>query len=86
MSKLSLSQAKRIAIVGYAGSGKTTVAFRLKVLLGLTVYHLDEYYWKPGRRRSTREEFAKIHTGLCAEPAWIMNWFELLIPGIDTLF
>lgn len=90
MSKVSLSHAKKIAIIGCAGSGKTTLAFELKELLGLPIYHLDEYYWKPNWTRSTPEEFTQIHTELCANPAWIMEgsymrWLESRFAAADII-
>lgn len=67
------SHHKRIAIIGCAGSGKTTLAFQLQKQLNLPLYHLDQYYWKPGWQRSELEEFSKIHTQLCKQNAWIME-------------
>lgn len=64
---------KKIAIIGCAGSGKTTLAFHLKEKLDLPLYHLDQYYWKPDWVRSEFETFAKIHTELCEQPAWIIE-------------
>lgn len=84
------SQAKRIVIIGCAGSGKTTLAFKLKELLGLPLYHLDEYYWKPNWTRSIPEEFTQIHTELCNNPTWIMEgsymqWLEPRFAAADVI-
>lgn len=64
---------KKIAIIGCAGSGKTTLAFKLKEKLNLPLYHLDQYYWKPGWQRAALEEFIIIHQELCERDEWIME-------------
>lgn len=57
---------KKIAIVGNAGSGKTTTALYLHNKLNIPLYHLDQYYWKPGWQRSDHEEFYAVHMGMGA--------------------
>lgn len=67
------SKHKKIAIIGCAGSGKTTLALYLNKKLNLPVYHLDQYYWKKGWQRSDFDAFSVIHTKLCAQETWIME-------------
>jgi len=55
----------KIAIIGNPGSGKSTLATQLHTITGIPVYHLDQYFWKPGWQRPDRDEFAKIHHALC---------------------
>lgn len=71
---------KKIAIVGNAGSGKTTFGFYLHKKLALPLYHLDQYYWKPGWERSDFETFSKIHEELCEKDTWILegSYYKLL--------
>ncbi len=64
---------KRIAIIGCAGSGKTTLAFKLKEKHNLPLYHLDQYYWKPHWKRIEFEVFDAIHDELCERDSWIME-------------
>lgn len=64
---------QRIAIIGNAGSGKSTLALKLHKLLGLPLYHLDQYFWKPGWIEPDLEEFAKIHKELCDRDSWIIE-------------
>ena len=64
---------KKIAIIGNAGSGKTTLAFLLQEKLKLPLYHLDQYYWKPGWRRREFEQFATTHNELCELDEWIIE-------------
>ncbi len=63
----------KIAIVGNPGSGKSTLATRLHSITGIPVYHLDQYYWKPGWQRPIKEEFAQIHQELCDKERWIIE-------------
>lgn len=47
----------KIAIIGNAGSGKSTLGFELHKKLGILLYHLDQYQWKPHYERVDRDEF-----------------------------
>lgn len=67
------SHHKKIAIVGCAGSGKTTLALQLKEELNLPLYHLDQYYWKSGWERVGLETFVEIHDSLCEQDEWIIE-------------
>lgn len=64
---------KKIAIIGCAGSGKTTLALKLSKLLNLPVYHLDQYYWKPNWERPVFEDFQLAHNQLCDQDEWIIE-------------
>jgi adenylate kinase family enzyme len=51
---------QRIAIIGSAGTGKSTLARRLGELTGLNVIHLDALYWRPGWVAPPDEEWDTI--------------------------
>lgn len=68
---------KRIAIIGNAGSGKSTLTLKLHQLLNLPVYHLDKYFWKPGWKRPDPGEYKIIHDQLCDQDTWIMDGMNL---------
>src|SRR4029453_19017938 len=38
----------RVAVIGPAGAGKSTLASELGLRLGIPVLHLDQLYWRPG--------------------------------------
>lgn len=63
----------KIAIIGRPGSGKSTFALKLQKIVGLPLYHLDQYFWKPGWQRPDREEFARTHNALCDNNVWIIE-------------
>ncbi|HLJ30996.1 MAG TPA: hypothetical protein VKU36_01035 [Candidatus Babeliales bacterium] len=80
----------KIAIIGNCGSGKSTLAFQLHKKLHLPLFHLDQYFWKPGWQRPDRDEFAIIHNNLCNGDAWIiegmaMRLFEYRIKYADII-
>lgn len=64
---------RKIAIIGCAGSGKTTLAFQLHKKLNLPLYHLDQYYWLPNWKRVGLEKFNEVHNELCKKDTWIME-------------
>ncbi|MCB0013639.1 MAG: hypothetical protein KDE34_17115 [Anaerolineales bacterium] len=64
---------RRIAIIGNAGGGKTTLARQLGQATGLPVYHLDNLLWQPGWQRLPEAAFDREHDALIAQPAWIID-------------
>jgi adenylate kinase family enzyme len=68
-----MKQFRRIAIIGNAGSGKSTLAQQLHAQYKLPLYHLDQYFWKPGWVRPDMDEYKKIHDALCDQEEWIID-------------
>lgn len=64
---------RRVAVVGNAGAGKSTLSRRLGALLGLPVVHLDSLLWRPGWQRAPLAEFMAQHAAIVARPAWIID-------------
>lgn len=86
----STSNLKKIAIVGNAGSGKSTLSLKLAKILNLPLYHLDQYFWKPGWVEPDRAEFEKIHNKICDKPEWVLEgmairFFEYRIQKADCV-
>ncbi len=63
----------KIAIIGNPGSGKSTLAQKLHSITDIPIYHLDQYFWKPGWQRPDRAKFAKVHHELCDKDPWIIE-------------
>lgn len=63
----------KIAIIGSPGSGKSTLSLKLHKIFNLPLYHIDQYFWKPGWQRPDREEFRIIHNNLCDKSEWIIE-------------
>ena len=63
----------RVAIIGNAGGGKSTICRRLGKALDLPVYPMDQLQWKPGWIPTSTEEFHEKHTAILAQERWIID-------------
>jgi adenylate kinase family enzyme len=68
---------RRIAVLGCAGSGKTTLSRALGARLGLPVIHVDTLYWRTGPESGS--EWPPLHEELIAGDAWV---FDGMKPGV----
>lgn len=68
---------RRIAIIGNAGSGKSTLARKLHTIFKLPVYHLDQYFWKPGWVEPNHSDYLDIYTDICEKESWIIDGMNL---------
>ncbi|MHA1213244.1 MAG: hypothetical protein ACTSSH_12395, partial [Candidatus Heimdallarchaeota archaeon] len=64
---------KRLAIIGNAGAGKSTLAVLLWKKLNLPVFHLDKLLWKEGWERTPEEEFVAKHQEILEKDEWILD-------------
>lgn len=64
---------KRIMIFGLPGSGKSTVALHLSILLQLPLYHIDRYFFEKGWKERDKEEFMRIQHAIVEQDAWIVD-------------
>lgn len=48
---------RKISIVGMPGSGKTTLAKQIQVVLNIPVCHLDNLRWENGWKLHSKKEF-----------------------------
>jgi len=66
---------RRIALVGNAAGGKSTLARRLETALGLPRLEIDHIQWLPGWQVADPAEVTRKHDGfLAAHPdAWIID-------------
>lgn len=65
----------RIAIIGNAGGGKTTLARSIAAKRQVSLTHVDSVQFLPELRRRPVEETEKILRELADEPAWIIDGF-----------
>jgi adenylate kinase family enzyme len=70
-------RARRIAVIGNAGSGKSTVARKIQTVCGLPLHHLDTYFWKSNWTHPNRDEYKIVHDALCDQPEWIIEGTNL---------
>ncbi len=66
---------RRIAIVGISGSGKTSVARRLRAVTGLPLYHMDQLFWRGAWEAVPEQEYLAAHANLIEAHAWIIEGF-----------
>jgi adenylate kinase family enzyme len=64
---------RRIAIIGPAAVGKSTLAERLSAVLGIPVYHLDSLYWRPGWTPTPADEWDEALRAIIDSDAWIVD-------------
>ena len=76
---------QRIAIIGSAGTGKSTLARRLGELTGLDVVHLDALYWHPGWVATPDDEWDAIVTEVVSRKSWITdgNYGRTMEPRLE---
>jgi adenylate kinase family enzyme len=77
-------------VIGGPGSGKSTLAKRLQAITGLPLFHLDQYYWRPGWRKTPKDEWERSVVELAARDEWIMdggyhNSLHIRMPRADTV-
>jgi adenylate kinase family enzyme len=64
---------QRVAIVGPGGAGKSTFADELGRRTGISVVHLDQYFWKPNWVPTPRDEWRELQVGLFSGDRWIAD-------------
>ena len=69
----SIAAPRRIAVVGRAGAGKTTIALAIGDAFGLPVVHLDPLYWTADWQPVPRERFEAAQAEAIARDAWVID-------------
>jgi len=64
---------RRIAVIGNAGTGKSTLAREIGRMLAIEVFHLDAMLWRPAWRMVPEAEFARRHAELIGRPSWVID-------------
>lgn len=81
---------QRIAVIGCAGSGKSTFSRKLGERLGMPVTHLDSLFWRPGWTEAPKDEWRDLVTELAAGDEWLIDGnyggtLDLRIERADTV-
>lgn len=63
----------RVAIIGNAGGGKSTLARKLSELFQLPLHSIDQLQWQPGWQAVSRKDFTEAHVKLIEKPCWIID-------------
>ena len=81
---------KRIVVIGVTGCGKSVLAEKLALKLGLNFIELDALNWKPGWVESGVEEFRQKVEAATRAPAWALagnynNTRDLIWPRAEVV-
>lgn len=76
---------RKIAVIGNAGGGKSTMCRRLSQALDIEVYAIDHIQWKPGWVAASAEEFQQNHEAMLKLDQWIIDgWGDW--PALERRF
>ncbi|MBV8952103.1 MAG: adenylate kinase [Actinobacteria bacterium] len=64
---------RRVSVVGVPGAGKTAVARRLSVSLGVPLVELDSIFHQPGWAELPREEFRHRVAEVTTADGWVVD-------------
>ena len=71
----------RVAVIGNAGGGKSTLCRTISTSLNLPLYPIDKIQWKPGWVPTSYVELKTQHDNIIAQERWIIDgWgpFDLI--------
>jgi adenylate kinase family enzyme len=64
---------ERVAVIGNAGGGKSTLARALATRRGLPYVEIDSLLWRDGWQPAPEGEYEAEHARLIAEPRWVTD-------------
>ncbi len=65
----------KVAVIGNAGGGKSTMARALAAAHGLPYVAVDTLQWRPGWTPVPGDEFHRMHDAILATDAWVIDGF-----------
>jgi adenylate kinase family enzyme len=63
----------RVAVIGNAGGGKSTLCRQLSKTLHIPLFPVDRMQWKPGWAPASYEEIKQQHDQILAHDRWIID-------------
>ena len=82
---------RRVAVIGNAGGGKSTLCGLLSRVTNLPLFPIDKIQWKPGWVPASSEEITSAHEAILAQDEWIIDgwggWadIETRLEAADTI-
>jgi adenylate kinase family enzyme len=71
----------RVAVIGNAGGGKSTLCRKLSQALDLELFPIDRIQWKPGWIPTPYKEIKHHHDKILSHDRWIIDgWGPLDLP------
>ncbi len=82
--------ARRIAVYGVTGSGKTRAAADIGAVTGLPWHAVDELTWEPGWAEVPRDEQRRRIDAICRGDAWILDaiystWMDVVLDRVEVI-
>ena len=74
---MNQGHAKRFAIIGLPGSGKSTFATLLGETLDIPVHHLDKHMFEKDGKKKDKEGLLSIERSMTKEEAWVIEGCSL---------
>ena len=75
MDASTVKSPRKIAVIGNAGAGKTTLSRRLAKIYELPLYHVDTYQFLPDLQMRPFKETVEILIPLQEQDSWIIDGF-----------
>ena len=66
---------RKVAVLGNAGGGKSTLCVRLSESIGIPLYFTDQLLWQPGGIAVLEAEFEMRHDDILSQDSWIIDGF-----------
>lgn len=70
-----MQDAKRIAIIGISGSGKSVLSRTLHKKTGLPLFHMDQLFWRGSWEAIPEEEYLSRHKEIIAGEKWLIEGY-----------
>ena len=65
----------KVAVIGAAGGGKSTLCRQLSRILSIPVFQLDKVQWLPGWKPAPSRDVDAAHDRVMAQERWIIDGF-----------
>lgn len=66
---------KRVAIVGNAGGGKSTLARQMAAITGLPLYVIDKFQFTDGGVAVPHDDYLALHRDILPKESWIIDGY-----------
>lgn len=63
----------RVAVIGNAGGGKSTLCRKPGAALDLPVFEIDQIQWRPGWVPTPADEFERQHAQIARRERWLID-------------